>query len=659
MKLQNKPRIILQLAILIAVIITVIRVTDPEAYCPLGGLLSFGSRFVNGASSCQMGETQMFLGLALIGGILLLGKLFCSYLCPIGTVTEWLGRWGRKFKIQLNRMPDWLDRVLRIFKYALLLPVLYYTSTSSELFCKTFDPYYAATTGFGRDTVFWWALIAVLVTVLGSLFIRQFWCKYLCPLGALSNLAVFAVFSFGTLIIYLVLYQAGIQISIFYLFILWVMGGFLLELMSMRGFVFPLFKIKRNPDSCTDCKLCDRICPYDINVSQADTVSHIDCTMCADCIFVCPVPDTLTIRKRNWKWAPAFATVLLTALALGFSSRYEFATLSANWGAGVDNPDLSRYETVLKTVKCYGSASSLERKVKRIKGIYGMDAYAKSHRVVLYYDPEEIDSYGIKKDIFTPFKSKIRSLGRNPPAKLEVVYLGVNHLIDNIDNNNFSRLLRQSKYIYGFETNFGEPVRVLVYYDPRKIRPAEIKELIESKEISYKTRSGEKQTVKLNFSADEGPDVLLEIDTQAFLQHIFTPYERKFKEYREYEEKNIRVYEFGMPGVGNLSLRRYLPHLTSHISDTEGILGLETFYPDRPVGWVYYDPVKVDTARIREILTMPQMTVHFRNGEVKQVKNPFTISGKSRVRTVEEVAESKKLVKEKIASILDLFEKKM
>ncbi len=659
MKLQNKSRILLQLAILVAVIITVIRVTDPEAYCPLGGLLSFGSRFVNGASSCQMGETQMFLGLALIAGILLLGKLFCSYICPIGTVTEWLGRLGRKLKIQINRMPAWLDRVLRIFKYALLLPVLYYTSVSSELFCKTFDPYYAATTGFGRDTVFWWALIAVLVTILGSLFIRQFWCKYLCPLGALSNLAVFAVFSLGTLAIYLVLYQAGIQISIFYLFIIWVAGGFLLELVRMQGFVFPLFKIERNPDSCTDCKLCDQACPYDITVSRADTISHIDCTMCADCIYACPVPDTLTIRKRNWKWAPAFATILLTVLALGFADRYEFATLSDRWGAGVNNPDLASYETVLKTVKCFGSASSLERKVKRVKGIYGMDAYARSHRVVLYYDPKEIDSQGIRKAIFTPFKSKIRSMGKNPPVKLEVAYFGVNHLNDNIDNNNFFRLLRRSRYIYGFETNFGEPVRVLIYYDPKNIRPAEIKELIESKEIRYKTLAGEEQTVKLNFSVDEGPEVLSEVDTQTFLQHIFTPYERKFKEYRDYDEKTLRVYEFDMPGVGNLSLRRYLPHLTSHISDTEGILGLATFYQDRPVGWVYFDPAKVDTARIREVLSMPQMTVHFRNGEVRQMKNPFTIGGNSHLRTVEEIEQIKKSVQEKIAVIRELLAENM
>ena len=138
MKLKNKMRLLMQVIVVGLVVWVVIQAADVEAYCPLGGLLSIGSRFVRGSSSCQMGETQMFLGITLVFGIFVLGKLFCSHICPIGTLSEWLGRAGRKLKIQLQRLPIWMDKSLRIFKYLLLLPVLYYTAVSSELFCKKF-----------------------------------------------------------------------------------------------------------------------------------------------------------------------------------------------------------------------------------------------------------------------------------------------------------------------------------------------------------------------------------------------------------------------------------------------------------------------------------------------------------------------------------------
>ncbi len=141
--------------------------------------------------------------------------------------------------------------------------------------------------------------------------------------------------------------------------------------------------------------------------------------MCVDCVAVCPVNNCLTIRKANWKRLPVFATVLLVSLSLGFSSRYEISTLSERWGESESVLHLSRYESIIKSVKCYGTASGLKRKVERQKGIYGMDAYATSHKVVLYYNPEEIDLAGIKKAVFSPYKSRVRDFGDEIPGSSE------------------------------------------------------------------------------------------------------------------------------------------------------------------------------------------------------------------------------------------------
>ncbi len=648
MKLTEKPRIVLQLIILALVGWVVWQSTDPEAYCPLGGLLSIGSRFVNGASSCQMGEAQMFMGIALVVAVLLVGKLFCSHICTIGTVTEWLGRLGRKLHIQVRQMPNWLDRSLRLLKYAILLPVLYYTATSSELFCKTFEPYYVATTGFGADTVFLWSLAALVVTILGSLIVRQFWCKYLCPLGALSNLAAVGVFSISTLLIYLGLLKLGVDLSVFWLFLTWVVGGAVIEFLPQKFIITPLMRIKRNPETCTNCKLCDKACPYDIPVSQMKTVDHIDCTMCADCVVACPVPDTLTINKRNWRWVPAVATVVLIALAYGFTTRYEITTLSERWGVSEAKTGLTRYEMIIKNVKCYGTSMGLLRKVKHLKGLHGVDTYAKSHRVIFYYDSTKLNEFQIRKAVFTPYRSKVRIFKEYTPRELEVAYFGINHLEDQVDNTNLIRALRQSKYVFGLESQFGEPVKVLIYYDPEKISPKEIVKLIETPEITYQLRNGEKETARLNFEVADGPRVLSKVSVETFLKHIFPAYVRKFKEYRKYQPADIRVYEIGMPGVDNFLLRRYLPHLTSHLSQHDGILGLETFYTDRPVGWIYFDPAQIDTARIRKLLTVPELQVKYTNGEIKPLKNPFRVEGKGKIVTVDQVKQEKEQLKKQL-----------
>ena len=79
------------------------------------------------------------------------------------------------------------DKVLRIVKYVLLFFTFYMTMTASELFCKNFDPYYATATGFKGEITLWMSIITVSLVVIPGLLVDRFWCKYICPLGAISN----------------------------------------------------------------------------------------------------------------------------------------------------------------------------------------------------------------------------------------------------------------------------------------------------------------------------------------------------------------------------------------------------------------------------------------------------------------------------------------
>ena len=87
---------------------------DVEAYCPFGGLQALGSYLVNNSLACTMSMTQIMVGVMLAVGVILFSKLFCGYLCPLGTVSEWMGRGGKKLKVSVEIRPGSIaDRLLR------------------------------------------------------------------------------------------------------------------------------------------------------------------------------------------------------------------------------------------------------------------------------------------------------------------------------------------------------------------------------------------------------------------------------------------------------------------------------------------------------------------------------------------------------------------
>ncbi|MDP3437740.1 MAG: 4Fe-4S binding protein, partial [Bacteroidales bacterium] len=197
---KNWFRHLIQWGTLIAIIIFLTKVfgnetADPEAYCPFGGIQTLGTYLVAGSMACSMTGTQIMMGVVLALGVILFSKLFCGYLCPLGWATEYLAKLRKKLKIKeiVINYGTIADKILRIFKYALLFWIFYTTVSSSELFCKNFDPYYAVATGFKGELTMWMALLAIALFVIGNLFVKMFWCKYLCPLGALSNIFKYAI----------------------------------------------------------------------------------------------------------------------------------------------------------------------------------------------------------------------------------------------------------------------------------------------------------------------------------------------------------------------------------------------------------------------------------------------------------------------------------
>ena len=632
--MKNKLRLSIQLSIIVMILYAIIRpLIDPsyhpdfEAYCPLGGISALMSKFNLGSSSCQMGEVQMMLGISLIVGAIIFGKLFCSYLCPIGTFMEWLGRIGDKFKIRFN-IPEYLDRPLRLLKYALLFYTIYVTMNTSELFCKEYDPYLASVTFFQNGDVVWYlALMTTIIVIVGALFTKMFWCKYLCPLGAIGNIFSNAAVVVIPVVLYFVANALGAELGL-----VWLLGGVvgfaaLSEIFFKKNFFFPLFKITRNDATCPTCIKCDIDCPQGIEVSTYDAVNHVDCTLCTDCVYACPVKQTLTVNKTPTKYGKYIApvgTLVLIAAGLIASTFYEFTTLDERWGGFEKLDSIAVYhQDNLTSVKCFGSASSFKTQIERVHGIVGLDAYATSHSVDIYYNPKIITERGVKKSIFKPAKQKVRKIPENGLDSLSIVQFGIDHFFDKNDFTNITYALRKNEAVYGFETIFGEPVETKIFYDDSNITKSEIIELIESDEVVLPMRDGSKLKREIDFEVADAGKLLGKISINEYEKNMFKAYDRKFNKYSKQSIDSLKVLIYPMKEAGKSSLYKMLSYLTSHLSGWDGIFRLSTKYDSVPQAYVYFNEAITPLDTVKAVLSMEKMKVHFRGGTIKLVANPF------------------------------------
>ncbi|MDZ7796545.1 MAG: hypothetical protein U5N56_05675 [Candidatus Marinimicrobia bacterium] len=137
----------------------------------------------------------------------------------------------------------------------------------------------------------------------------------------------------------------------------------------------------------------------------------------------------------------------------------------------------------------------MKNKVSRIPGIVGMDAWASRQKVTLLYDSTKINATEVKRAVFTPSLYNIRKgvPEEEAPDVLVGYYVGVWELWDGVDNAHIYRMLRENPHMYGFSTEFGEPVYITVYMDPDHASPEDIKNLIERDKYTY-TQNGEKIT---------------------------------------------------------------------------------------------------------------------------------------------------------------------
>jgi len=248
-----------------------------EGWLPIEGLMQL-KYFVLTRQLPQVHAAGFFLFVSFLAMSVVFRKSFCSWLCPVGTVSEYLWKLGRATFHRNFQLPRWADIALRSLKYLVLSFFVYaVASMSAGAIAEFLGSPYALVVDVRMLNFFRYlgttTALVILGMVIASIFIQNFWCRYLCPYGAFLGLVS----------------------------------------------LFSPARITRNLSTCIDCAKCAKACPSALPVDKLIQIRSAECTGCLECVAVCPAKDALTLsvpaglRKRRaipvWSMAAGIAII--------------------------------------------------------------------------------------------------------------------------------------------------------------------------------------------------------------------------------------------------------------------------------------------------------------------------------------------------------------
>lgn len=207
---------------------------------------------------------------------ILLGRFFCGWFCAFGTYNDWIHLISKNiFKIDF-KINETVDSILKYVKYVVLLMLIIVSWTIGSNVFNSTSPWDA----FAQITDFSYVIsnltigfILLILITIGAFFVERFFCRYLCPLGA-----IFTIFS---------------KIS--------------------------LFKINKPNDKCGKCRLCTNNCSMGLPLYKKKYVRGGECINCLKCLDVCPRKNTQG-NILNQDINPALASSVAIATFAGVYS---------------------------------------------------------------------------------------------------------------------------------------------------------------------------------------------------------------------------------------------------------------------------------------------------------------------------------------------------
>lgn len=242
-----------------------------EAFLPISSLMSL-SRLLKGGGTNHFHPAGLVIFSLTMALSLVLRRGFCSWACPIGAISEYAHSLGRQLFGRNFALPLWLDVPLRGLKYLLLAIFLFVTlAMSADALAEFLDSPYNRIADV-KMYYFFASPSRLTIIVLGALLalsvlVKNFWCRYLCPYGALAGL---------------------------------------ISLASPAA-------IRRDAGVCTSCGRCARACPNRLPVASKPRIRSAECTACYTCVSACPTRGALAMTLGTPR-KHAFLSALLYGL---------------------------------------------------------------------------------------------------------------------------------------------------------------------------------------------------------------------------------------------------------------------------------------------------------------------------------------------------------
>lgn len=267
------------------------RPSGVEGWLPIEGLMQL-KYFLVSRHVPQVHPAGFFLFVSFLLISFVFRKSFCSWICPVGTVSEYLWKLGRYTFRRNFRLPRSADIALRSLKYVLLSFFAYaIMSMSATTIAEFLVSPYALIVDVRMLNFFRYlsgtAAFVVIALVIASTFVQNFWCRYLCPYGAFL--------------------------------------GFVALLSPAR--------IMRNQGTCIECAKCAKACPSALPVDKLVQIRSAECIGCLECVSVCPAKDTLAmsmavgLRKR----LAISAWTMAAGIAIIFFGLVGYAKVTRHW----------------------------------------------------------------------------------------------------------------------------------------------------------------------------------------------------------------------------------------------------------------------------------------------------------------------------------------
>ncbi|MEW5701006.1 MAG: 4Fe-4S binding protein [Candidatus Zixiibacteriota bacterium] len=271
-----------------------------ESFLPISGLMGLRDWIATGILNHIHPAATVVILLALISSILL-KKSFCGWVCPVGLISEAVGSAGRKIHRWKGKLPRALDIPLRSLKYLLLLFFVWailFQMSRQGLNAFIHSPYNKVADI--KMLKFFTEIDSTTLWTLGVLFglgfiISGFWCRFLCPYGALTGLV---------------------------------------SLLSP-------WKITRKVSACIDCDKCNIACPAHIPVARLHRVRSDECNACLACVDVCPSTEALhlSLPKTRARLSRRATWIAVTAI---FVTGIGLAMVTGHWQNTITSDEYAR-----------------------------------------------------------------------------------------------------------------------------------------------------------------------------------------------------------------------------------------------------------------------------------------------------------------------------